>query len=370
MSDNAQTSLEATPEAVEESVSTDSFLDPAVAAPQNWDRLADWLAGQGMDFAPSPTPPQFAGGFGNLNYRIEIDGRPMVLRRPPAGPLPPGGNDMGREYRVLSQLWQAFPLAPRAHLYCEDEAVLGAPFFVMEYCPGIVVRGDMPARLAGRGKELGRMMIETLAAFQAVDPAAVDLDSLGRPDGFLARAVEGWIKRINVATDDSPPAATAEIAAWLRDNLVPDGTPALLHNDFKLDNIILDADDPIHPVAVLDWDMCTRGDPLFDFATLLSYWVQGDDPIEAIEFARMPTYTPGFMSREEAIALYADVSGRDLSNFQFHRVLCLFKLGVILLQLYARYRRGITKDERFEPLGRTADATLGFTLDVIHGRAV
>ncbi|MBT5415530.1 MAG: phosphotransferase family protein, partial [Rhodospirillaceae bacterium] len=157
-----------------------------------------------MAFEPTPTPPQFAGGFGNLNYRVEIDGRPMVLRRPPAGPLPPGGNDMGREHRVLSRLWRAFPLAPRATLFCEDEAVLGAPFFVMEYRPGLVVRGDLPPVLHGRGAALGRMMIETLAAFQAVDPAAVDLDTLGRPDGFLERAVEGWIKRIHVATDDSP----------------------------------------------------------------------------------------------------------------------------------------------------------------------
>ena len=362
-------SARVTAQDVGESVSTDSFLDPAVAAPQNWDALSAWLSGQGMNFSPEPAPPQFAGGFGNLNYRVEIDGRPMVLRRPPAGPLPPGGNDMGREYRVLSRLWQAFPLAPRATLFCDDEAVLGAPFFLMEYRPGLVVRGALPAILEGRGAALGRMMIDTLAAFQAVDPASVGLDELGRPDGFLERAVEGWIKRIHVATDDSPPATTAELAAWLRANRVPDGAPTLLHNDFKLDNIILAADDPVRPVAVLDWDMCTRGDPLFDFATLLSYWVQADDPPEAIEFARMPTHTPGFLSRAEATAFYAEITGRDLSDFQFHRVLCLFKLGVVLLQLYARYRRGITKDERFEPLGRIAEATMEFALEVTRGKA-
>lgn len=348
---------------------TDRFLDPAIAAPQAWDKLATYLAGKGMAFSPTPAPRQFSGGFGNLNFLLQVDGRPVVLRRPPAGPLPPGGNDMGREHRVLSRLWRRFPLAPRALLFEPSEDVLGAPFFMMEYRPGLVVRGRLPDPLVGRGAELSRMLVETLVAFHRVKPEEVDLGDLGRPAGFLERAVEGWIKRAEVATDGAPPAIVGTLGAWLRAHKVPDPEPTLLHNDFKLDNVILDARDPIRPVAVLDWDQCTRGDPLFDLATLLSYWIEPSDPPEIHEFGQMPTAQAGFLTRREVVEMYGRLSGRDVSNFLFHRVLCNFKLAVILLQLHARYRRGITQDQRFEPLGRIANAVLEFSDAVAKGRA-
>ena len=178
------------------------FFAPELQQPQDWDRLAAWLGEQGHDFAPAPPPRQFAGGFGNLNFLIELDGAACVLRRPPLGPLPPGANDMGREYRVLSGLWRAFPLAPKAHVYGDDPAVLGAPFFIMEYRPGLVVRDILPPTLAGNGVALSAMLIDVLADFQRVDPAAVGLDGLGNPGGFLGRAVAGWIKRFHVAAKD------------------------------------------------------------------------------------------------------------------------------------------------------------------------
>lgn len=347
---------------------TDRFLDPAIAAAQAWDKLAAYLAGKSMAFAPNPPPQQFSGGFGNLNFLLEVDGKPVVLRRPPAGPLPPGGNDMGREHRVLSRLSRKFPLAPKAILFEPSDEVLGAPFFMMEYRPGLVVRGRLPDPLIGRGAEVSRMLVETLAAFHRVRPEDVELGDLGRPAGFLERAVEGWIKRADVATDGTPPAIVATLAAWLRANKVPDPEPTLLHNDFKLDNVILDARDPVRPVAVLDWDQCTRGDPLFDLATFLSYWIEPSDPPELHEFGQMPTAQAGFPTRRELVATYAQLSGRDTSNFLFHRVLCNFKLAVVLLQLYARYRRGITQDQRFEPLGRIAHAVLDFSHEVAKGK--
>ena len=347
---------------------TDRFLNPAIAAPQAWDKLAAHLARHSMRLSTSPAPQQFSGGFGNLNFLVEIDGQPSVLRRPPAGPLPPGGNDMAREHKVLSRLWQKFPLAPRALHFSADDAVLGAPFFIMEYRPGWVVRGTLPEPLDGQGGALSAMLVETLAAFHAVGPAEVELDDLGRPEGFLERAVEGWLKRAAAATDDAPPAIVRSIGDWLRANRVPDPTPTLLHNDFKLDNVILDPAAPTRPVAVLDWDQCTRGDPLFDLATRLSYWVEADDPPELLEFGQMPTAGPGFWSRREALEAYACRSGRDVSDFQFHRVLCQFKLGVVLLQLAARYRRGITTDPRFAPLGRIGQGVLDFTHELAAGR--
>ena len=255
------------------------FFAPEHQQPQDWGKLAGWLAERGHAFAPDPPPRQFAGGFGNLNFLIEMDGTACVLRRPPLGPLPPGANDMGREYKVLSGLWRAFPLAPKAHVFCDDPAVLGAPFFIMEYRPGLVVRDVLPPALAGKGVALSAMLIDVLADFQRVDPEAVGLDGLGHPEGFLGRAVAGWVKRFHVAAQDvyadkPVPAAADELIGWLLAQPIPEGRTTLLHNDYKLNNIILKPEAPIEPLALLDWDMCTRGDPLFDFATLLSYWAE------------------------------------------------------------------------------------------------
>jgi aminoglycoside phosphotransferase (APT) family kinase protein len=294
------------------------------------------------------------------------------------GPLPPGGNDMGREFRVVSRLWRAFPLAPRGFVYCDDASVLGAPFFIMEYRPGFVIRDILPAAIAARTGELSDKLIGILAAVHAVDPKSVDLDTLGNPDGFLKRAVEGWIKRCAVASADvypgkGPHRAAREIGEWLQKNLVPESGTALIHNDFKLNNIIWRADSaaggPLEPVALLDWDMCTRGDPLFDFATLISYWIEPSDPPSMHEMGQMPTArTPGWLTRRQAVELYAKKTGRDVSNFHFHRVLTAFKLYVIFLQIYARYCRGTTTDPRIKALGPTADGLIGFAYDIMKGR--
>ena len=351
------------------------FLSPDAQQPQPWDRLADYLAGQGFGISSDPLPRQFAGGFGNLNYLIELDGKPAVLRTPPAGPLPPGGNDMGRESRVLTGLWKAFPLAPRCLHFCDDTAILEHPFFIMDYREGFVVAGDsLPEILKDAGRTLSELMIDVLARFHAVDPAAVDLDTLGRPEGFLDRAVAGWIKRAHVASADIyddrlPPKAALAVADWLQAQPVPPGDVTLLHNDFKLDNILLDPDAPTTPVAVLDWDMCTRGDPLFDLATLLSYWSQPDDPRVMFELGQMPTANPGFLSRQQALDLYADTTGRDVSSFLFHRVLTMMKLGVVFLQIYARHCRGTTQDPRIAELGGLAEGVFEFGHEIAQGRA-
>lgn len=354
------------------------FFAPEHQQPQDWARLADFLKSQGHDFAPDPPPQQFAGGMGNLNFLIELDGKPAVLRRPPVGPLPPGGNDMGREFRVLSRLWRAFPLAPRGFVFCNDAAILGAPFFVMEYRPGLVIRDVVPPAVIPRTGELSEQLIGILAEVHAVDPKAVDLDTLGNPDGFLKRAVEGWIKRCAVASADVYPGkgahpAAREIGEWLSRNIVPESGVSLLHNDFKLNNIIWRAEaatgGPLEPVALLDWDMCTRGDPLFDFATLVSYWIEPSDPPSMHEMGQMPTArTPGWLTRRQAVELYAKKTGRDVSSFHFYRVLTAFKLYIIFLQIYARYCRGTTTDPRIKALGPTADGLIAFAHDIVKGR--
>ena len=349
-----------------------NFLAPEAETVQNWAALAAHLATHGLRFDPArDRPRQFAGGFGNLNYLIQLDGVPAVLRRPPMGDIPPGANDMKREDRILSRLWRAFPLAPRSLHYSPDKEILGNHFMIMEYRAGLTIGGTWPNFLAGRddiGAALGTMLVDTLVAFHAVKPADVELGEFGRPEGFLQRAVAGWRQRMVLSCDDAPPAAGVAVADWLEANQVPDGPPTLLHNDFKLDNVLLNSNS-LTPVAVLDWDQGTRGDPLFDLATLLSYWTELDDPPAMHELRQMPSAGNGFPKREEIVNLYAERSGRDISDFLFHRVLALFKLGVIFMQIYAQYRRGTSSDERFRRFGDLTVGLMTFAHEVAMRRA-
>jgi len=349
------------------------FFAPEHQQPQDWAKVSAWLNDRGHCFVADPPPRQFTGGFGNLNFLVELDGETCVLRRPPLGPLPPGANDMGREYKVLSNLWREFPLAPKAHVFCDDPDVLGAPFFIMEYRPGLVVRDIVPPVLEGQGVALSRMLMEVLADFQKVDPAAVGLDDLGNPDGFLARAVGGWIKRFHVAAKDvyadrPIPKSAQELIDWLQAQPVPAGATSLLHNDYKLNNIILKPDAPTEPLALLDWDMCTRGDPLFDFATLVSYWAEPSDPEEIRNLGQMPSTQGPWMNRREILDYYAKATGLDVSNIHLYRVLTAFKLGVIFMQIYARYCRGTTTDPRIAGMGPTTDALFDFAFEAMEGR--
>ena len=353
--------------------STDNFFSAEHQQPQDWQKLANYLNNKGFEFCASPPPKQFVGGFGNLNFLIEMNGEKHVLRRPPLGPLPPGGNDMVREYKVTSRLWKEFPFAPKGILLCTDTDVLGAPFLIMEYRPGVVIHQELPNELINKTRDLSKMIIDVLVKFQSVDPEKAGLNDLGRPEGFLERARTGWAKRFQVASEDvyrnrSCPAEAREIIDWLQAQTLPDSKPTLLHNDFKLNNIILDPESPTTPIALLDWDMCTRGDPLFDFATLLSYWVEPDDPPDLNKVGQMPTSTTsGWMNRKEITKYYAETSGRDLSDLHFYRVLTAFKHCVIFMQIYARYCRGTTTDPRIAELGPVIDLLFEFTYAVLKG---
>ena len=343
---------------------------PAESASLDWPRLADHLARQGHRFDPGTPPRQFRGGLGNLNFLVNMDGRPCVLRRPPFGIVPIGANDMAREHRVLSRLWKAWPLAPQSLYYCADESVLGAHFLVMEYRPGLVIGHELPAGLEPRvaGAQLSAMLVRLLASLHAVDPAAVGLDDFGKPDGFLARTASGWAKRGEAVAQDGDRRLIAELAGWLAGRIPPEQPATLLHSDFKLDNVVLDPR-TLEPRAVLDWDMATRGDPLYDLATLLSYWVEPSDPEPMHRLRQMPTGEGGFHSRAQVMSGYAALTGRDLSEFHFYRVLTLFKLGVVFLQLYSRYRSGATAEERYAGFGELGHGILEFTHEVMRGAA-
>jgi aminoglycoside phosphotransferase (APT) family kinase protein len=312
------------------------------------ERVGAYVGGKIPGASGVPEVWQFPGGHANLTYLLHYPGADYVLRRPPPGDLPASAHDMGREYRVLSTLYRVFPPAPRAYLYCEDKAIIGAPFFVMERRHGVVVRREVPPAFGGgedrvANRKLSTVMIDALVDFHAVDPKAAGLETLGKPDGYLERQVTGWRQRWERAkTRDF--AAAGPVLRWLAENMPPSPAPTLVHNDWRLDNMAVAADDPGRCVAVYDWDMCTRGDPLTDLGTLLSSWFEEGE--EYAFLASMPSRVPGFMTRAEAIAHYAARSGRDVSRMPYYYVFGLFKMAVVVQQLYFRYHQGQTPDAR------------------------
>jgi aminoglycoside phosphotransferase (APT) family kinase protein len=302
--------------------------------------LGDKLGGGPVSVA------QFPGGHSNLTYLITVGGRDYVLRRPPFGSKVKTAHDMGREVRVLSHLAPVWPLAPRPVLFCEDESVLGAKFYIMERIRGIIVRRELPAELAPHARRLSESLVDTLVALHAIDWRAAGLDGFGNPDGYVERQVTGWTKRWQDArTDDIP--EVDEVAAWLAARLPPSGPPAIVHNDFKLDNLVLDEADPTRIVGILDWEMATLGDPLADLGTALCYWVEAADPPELVAMRFGPTGAPGMMTRAEIAARYAEKSGRSVERIGYYYVLGLFKTAVVAQQIYKRWKDGLTKDDRF-----------------------
>lgn len=292
---------------------------------------------------------QFGGGAANLTYELSFGEHSYVLRRPPHGPVAPHSHDMVREYRVLRAISDVYPYAPRPLLLCEDEKILGAPFFVMERRYGVVVYREMPPSLSDEPRSprlMATAMVEALARLHDLDHEALGLGDFGRPHGFVERQVEGWwgrwerSKNASLATMDA-------LHDWLRTNLPGEAKPSIIHNDFKLDNCMFAPDDPAELVAVFDWDMATIGDPLVDLGTLLAYWRQPDDDPAVQRFSPMPP-SAGFPSRAELVAIYSQARAMDIPDLRFYQVLGLYRLAVILAQIHMRWRHGQTADERFE----------------------
>ena len=315
-------------------------------------RLEDYLRSH-LPGSPGPlTVRQFAGGHSNLTYLLRLGDAELVLRRAPFGNAVKSAHDMAREYRVLSKLWPVYPPAPRPLLFCDDPAVMDAPFYVMERRRGVIVRRQPPADLAlepPTARLLSTALIDALADLHALDYEAAGLGDLGKPDGYVARQVAGWVERFaRSRTVDVP--AMDRTARWLAARLPPDTAPALIHNDFKYDNLVLDPDDLTRVVAVLDWEMATVGDPLMDLGTTLGYWVEAGDPPPLRLAAMGPTDLPGSLTRRELVDRYAERTGRDVADVLFYYVFGLYKIAVIVQQIYARYVRGHTRDPRFARL--------------------
>ncbi|HUF75844.1 MAG TPA: phosphotransferase family protein [Longimicrobiales bacterium] len=338
-------------------MSARTFLDaPGAVRPGeelDTERLAAYLPTAVPDLSAGPVEvQQFPSGYSNLTYRVRVGERAMILRRPPVGVQIATAHDMGREYRILSHLNPVYDKAPRPLAYCDDASVLGAPFYVMERVEGVILRKGVPDEMVP-GPELttriAHGLVRTLAELHAVDFEAAGLRDLGRPEGYALRQVEGWAKRYRrVETDEVPEAD--KVAAWLRDSLPAETGAALIHNDFKHDNVVLDPDDWARVIAVLDWEMATLGDPLMDMGTSLAYWIQPGDPPEVLEARLSPTTWPGTPTRSEFVEAYARASGRDVHDVVFYYAYGLFKVAVIVQQLYARSVSGKTADPRYARL--------------------
>jgi aminoglycoside phosphotransferase (APT) family kinase protein len=303
---------------------------------------------------------QFGGGHANLTYQVRFGEREYVLRRPPYGPLPKGGHDMKREHRVLSVLWETFPLAPRAYLLCTDPDVIGSDFVVMERRHGVVIRREMPPSVANdpaAARRLSENYIDTLAALHSVDYTRAGLADLGRPEGYLQRQLAGWVERWRAAQTPGCVDASRLVERLLADP-PQSGPPGLVHNDFKLDNCIMKGDDPAEFEAVLDWDMCTLGDPLSDVGNMLALWMEPADS-QSMSNSMMPTFHPGFLSRAAMVERYAATTGRDCSRIDWYHAFNIFRYAAIAQQIYARYVRGQTSDPRFA----TFDLWVRFLID-------
>lgn len=330
------------------------------------DALRETLRGRVAGDIDALSVEQFPGGFSNLTYLVRLGEQEYVLRRAPLGPVPKGAHDMAREFRLLERVHPVFPQAPKPVLLVEDPAVLGSPFYLMERRNGLIVRDRMPPELAhvsDAPQKLSYALADTLAALHAVDIEAAGLSDIGRAAGFNGRQVEGWAGRWRRArTDDLPPVSELRdelVIGWLTAHTPAESAHTLVHNDFKLDNLMVDPADPVHVTALLDWEMTTVGDPLADLGLTLTYWAMPEQPGGRTSRVGAAASAEGFLTREALLERYAAQSGRDVSGVLWYEVLGHFKLAVIVQQIYARYRAGQTQDPRFAPLGQQAAWLMG-----------
>ncbi len=308
---------------------------------------------------------QFGGGHANLTYLVRFGEHEYVLRRPPLGPVAERSHDMKREHAVLSKLYAFYPNAPRSFHLCTDQTIIGSDFVIEERKHGIAIRRELPERYVGDvglARRMSSAIVDRLAELHQVDVVAAGLAELGHPEGYVRRQVEGWTGRWDAArtahtTDASP------LIDWLRERMPQSKVATLVHNDYKLDNMLLDPDDPSHIVALLDWDMCTYGDPMMDVGYMLALWPQASDP-PIFHLWGMPTWHNGFMTRDEVVEYYGKLTGIDVSQAAWYHVFNFFRFAAIIQQIYKRYDAGQTHDERFREMGNQANTLIHVALSV------
>jgi len=304
---------------------------------------------------------QFPAGASNLTYLVCSGAFRAVLRRPPFGPLPAKAHDMSRECRLLERLHPHFEVAPKPYFLVEDVDVLGAPFYVMEYISGITVDAQLPDALGSSsdavddaGAQISNLFVQTLVTLHSVDIKACSLEEFGHPSGFLQRQVSAWAKRYEQAKTEEL-SEVQPLLEWLNESLPEERYVTLIHNDYKLNNLLFRPGRRISVAGVVDWEMATLGDPLLDLAVALAYWVEPGDAEPFHQLLPSATASGDFWKRDRLVEEYALRSGRDVSNLPYYQVFAYFKLAVILQQIYRRYRLGLTSDRRFRDFGKAVE---------------
>jgi aminoglycoside phosphotransferase (APT) family kinase protein len=323
-----------------------------------WDRIDAYLRARMTEIAAEPPLEvrQFTNGAANLTYLLRFGAHELVLRRPPFGMIAPGAHDMKREWRVLSRLWRHFDRAPRAYLFCDDAAVGGADFFVMERRHGVVIRDEIPASMADHrdvGRRVSFALVDAMADLHLLDPEAAGVGDIGKPEGFVSRQVSGWRKRWELAeplSREDVRSRMATIGDRLERALPVPQRASIVHNDLKLDNCAFDPAEPDRVHAIFDWDMTTLGDPLVDVGTLLNYWPDPSDPAGTRRVGHDGLRSLGLPSRAELTARYMARTGLDATPVGWYEAFALWKTAVVVQQLHNRWRQGASADPRHEQI--------------------
>jgi len=297
-----------------------------------------------------PTVTQYPSGASNWTYRLEYANDDLILRRPPAGTKARSAHDMGREFRIQQALKPVFPLVPDMRAHCTDLSVIGTEFYAMQRLAGIIPRKNLPRGIKLTREEVRQLclnVLDTLVAVHQVDVRAAGLEGIGKGAGYPQRQIEGWSKRYRDARTWNVPRGD-RVMRWLAANLPEQERICVTHNDFRFDNVVLDANEPTRVIGVLDWELATLGDPLMDLGNTLAYWVQADDDVLAQATRRQPTHLPGMLTRREVIDYYCGKMGFDAEDFRFYEVYGLFRLSAIAQQIYYRYHHGQTRNPQFK----------------------
>ncbi|WP_066304205.1 phosphotransferase family protein [Bacillus sp. FJAT-29814] len=315
---------------------------------------------------------QFSAGFSNWTYLIRCGSEEVVMRRPPGGPLPPKAHDMERESSLLNKLHPVFPYVPKPYLFCDDESVIGVPFYVMERKNGIVFDTSIPAGIhltEERGRQISYAFIDTLAELHKLDYKEIGLESFGRPQGFLERQVHGWIKRYeNSKTHEVP--QFDKLAKWFTSNIPLSYGESVIHNDYKMNNMMFSNQHLGKVEAIFDWEMSTIADPIFDLAISLSYWREPGDSEKLKTSLPSVTSQPGFLSRNDLIERYALKSGRDIPALHFYLAFAYFKTAVVMQQIYYRWVKGSATDPRFSSLNQSIDSLMEYSYEIINTKTI
>lgn len=335
------------------------------------DKLGEHIRTVRPELGGTPRVTQFPGGASNLTYLLEFNGAELVLRRPPFGTKAKSAHDMKREYTVQSKLKPHFPYVPQMILFCADESIIGSEFYVMERVRGVIPRANMPKGIeldAAAAAAMCRSVVDRLIDLHSLDPDTVGLSDLGKGAGYVRRQIEGWSKRYADARTENVPDC-ARVMQWLQQNMPAEVGTRIIHNDYRMDNVILEPADLTRVIAVLDWEMATLGDPLMDLGNSLAYWVEADDPPMVQMLRRQPTNLPGMMTRKELVAYYLSKMGFGEVDFTFYRVYGLFRLAVILQQIFYRYHVGQTKHDTYKDYHYMVSFLDQYAQQILDGQA-